>query len=126
MGKIVYPELSYKIVGILYKVFNELGSGLQENIYQRAVKMALQKEKVQFLEQVRFDIELYGKFVGRYFIDFIVENKIALELKSKKSLYRNDIRQVFGYLKRSGLELGLLARFGTNGVEIKRILKGFK
>lgn len=126
MTKILYPELSYKIVGLLFKVFNELGSGLQENIYQKAVKLALENEDIPFLEQVRYDIELFGSFVGRYYIDFVVDNKIVLELKAKKSLSRSDIRQVFGYLKKSRLELGLLARFGHNGVEVKRILRGFE
>ena len=124
-GKVVYPELSYQIIGVLFSVFKELGGGLQERIYQRGVKIALGKKGLTFLEQVRFDIEYHGNDVGRYFIDFVIENKIALEIKAKKSFYRSDIRQLFGYLRKSGLELGILARFGTNGVESKRILRGF-
>ena len=58
-------------------------------------------------------------------MDFVIDNKIVLELKSKRALQRMDVRQVYAYLKRSGLELGLLARFGYNGVEVKRILKGY-
>ncbi|MFH1826510.1 MAG: GxxExxY protein [bacterium] len=124
MADLIYPELSYKVVGLLYKAFKDLGAGLQEKHYQKAVKLLLVKENIPFLEQVRFDIELYGKFIGRYYFDFIIDNKIVLELKARSRFYRNDIHQVLGYLKKSGLKLGLLARFGSDGVKIKRILKG--
>ena len=124
MENIVYPELSFKIVGIFYAVFKSIGGGLQEKIYQRALKMMFQKEGVPFLEQVRFDIELQGVNVGRYFVDFIIDNKIAVEIKAKNNFNQSDIRQLFGYLRKSGMELGLLTRFGTNGVEVKRILRG--
>ncbi len=125
MSKIIHAELSYKIVGVLYKVFKDLGAGLQEKYYQKAIKRCLQKEKIPFLEQVRVEIELEGEVLGRYLIDFVIEHKIVLEIKSKPHFNRADIQQVLGYLKKGNLELGLLARFGSDGVKVKRILKGY-
>jgi len=125
MAKLLYPDLSYRIVGMLFKVFKSLGSGLQERYYQKAIKLNLQKEKIPFLEQVRTEIELYGNTIGRYYLDFIIDSKIVLEIKSRSHFYRSDIQQVLAYLKKSGLELGLLARFGKDGVKVKRILKGY-
>ncbi|MBU1026647.1 MAG: GxxExxY protein, partial [Candidatus Margulisbacteria bacterium] len=71
MTKILYPELSYKIVGILFKVFNKLGTGLQEKYYQKAIKLQMQQENIPFLEQVRIDIDLDRENIGRYYIDFV-------------------------------------------------------
>lgn len=124
MVELVYPELSYKIVGVLFSVFKQLGGGLQEKIYQRALRSAFQRQGLSFAEQVRFDIEINGESIGRYYFDFVIEEKIVLEIKSRKILHYTDFRQVYGYLKKSGLKLGLLAKFGNNGVEVKRILKG--
>jgi len=124
MVELVYPKLSYKVVGILYKVFKNLGPGLQEHYYQKALKLAFQKENIPFLEQVRVELEMYGKSIGRYYIDFVIDHKIVLEIKSRSQFYRSDIYQVLGYLKKSELKLGLLARFGRDGVKVKRILKG--
>ncbi len=125
MAKILHAELSYKIVGILFKVFKELGAGLQEKHYQKAIKLNLQKERIPFLEQVRVEIDLYGNTIGRYHLDFVIDHKIVLEIKSRSQFYRSDFQQILGYLKKSNLELGILARFGKDGVKTKRILRGF-
>jgi GxxExxY protein len=125
MEKILYPELSYKIVGILFNVFKSLGAGLQEKHYQKAVKLQFLKTGTAFLEQVRVDLDLEGQNVGRYYLDFVVEHKIVLEIKARPAFCKGDILQVLRYLNKSGLELGILARFGRDGVEVKRLLKGF-
>ena len=125
MAELIHPDLSYQIVGILFKVYKGLGGGLHEKIYQRAIEQALQNGKVAFQSEVRFDLQYNGTTIGKYFIDFVIDNKIALEIKSKRTLYRSDFRQIYAYLKRSGLELGILARFGLNGVETKRVLRGY-
>jgi GxxExxY protein len=125
MGELLYPELSYKVVGVLFTVFKSLGGGLQEKLYQRAIKTVLLKDGIPFQDEVRFDIELNGLGVGKYYIDFVIDAKIALEIKARKAFYRSDYRQIYAYLRKSGLELGILARFGINGVETKRVLRGY-
>ena len=64
-----------------------------------------------------------SKFIGRYFMDFVVEDKIVLELKVGERLYKKDYDQIKYYLFRTGLDLGLLARFGRNGVRVERVLR---
>lgn len=126
MVEIIYPELSYKIVGILYKVYNELGGGYQEKYYQHAVRRELKKHGIAFLEQVKVDLDYDGSFLGRYYMDFIIDQKIVLELKVTPKFSQRDIMQVLGYLKKSGLRLGILASFNRNAMVYKRILKGRK
>jgi GxxExxY protein len=123
---LIHGELSYRLMGILYKIYNTIGSGFQEKYYQRAIKNVLTKERIPHLEQVRMDMCLNGANIGRYYIDFVIENKIVLEIKTSSIFSKRDIKQVLGYLKKSGIELGILASFTSDGVKFKRILKGYK
>ena len=124
MAEIVYPELSYKLIGILFKVYNRLGGGYQEKYYQRAIKKELLTNQIPFLEQVKCDFNYNGKLIGRYYLDFIIDHKIVLEIKIVPAFSRKDIMQVLNYLKHSGLKLGILASLNRNHIFYKRILKG--
>jgi GxxExxY protein len=124
MAEVIYPELSYKIVGILYKVYNKLGGGYQEKYYQEAVKRELFAEKIPFLEQTKVVLNYNGKVIGRYYLDFLIDHKIVLELKTTPSFSQRDIMQVLNYLKQSSIELGILASLNRNSIIYKRILKG--
>lgn len=124
MVEIIYPELSYRLVGILYGVYNNLGGGYQEKYYQQAVKRELLVNRVPFLEQVRADINYKGHQLGKYYLDFIIDHKIMLELKVNPFFTVRDITQVLNYLKQADLKLGILASLNRNNVMFKRILRG--
>lgn len=124
MAKLVHPELSYKLVGILYCVYNELGGGYQERVYQAAVRKELTKTKLGFIEQFKVDLSYRGNKIGSYRLDFMIEGKIVLELKVAPRFAPRDIMQVLGYLKKSGLDLGILVSMSRSGIYFKRILKG--
>lgn len=124
MAELIYPELSYRIVGLLYKIYNRLGGGYQEKVYQQALRNELLLNELHFLEQVRTDINYGRKTIGRYYLDFIVDHKIVLELKVAPRFYAKDIMQVLNYLRSSGLELGILASLNRNNIFYKRILRG--
>jgi len=126
MADLVYKELSYKTVGILFKVYNELGGGYQEKYYQRAVALEFKKLGVDFKEQVPVNLSYNGKNIGKYYLDFVIENKIVLEIKAIPRFYTRDIKQILAYLKRTGLTLGILASFSKGELKFKRILKGNK
>jgi GxxExxY protein len=124
MAELIYPELSYKIVGILFGVYNQVGGGYQEKYYQRALKRELFTNGIPFLEQVKTEFIYKGRSIGRYYLDFVVDHKIVLELKTAPSFTRRDIMQVLNYLRQSNLKLGILASLNRNNVIYKRILKG--
>ena len=124
MAELVYPELSYKLVGILFKVYKKLGGGYQEKIYQAAIKRKLIKNNIGFIEQVNVDLLYDGSKLYRYRLDFIIEHKIVLELKIAPKFAPRDIVQVLSYLKQSGLQLGILVSFSRQDIFFKRILKG--
>lgn len=126
MDKLLYPELSYKLMGVLFGVYNELGGGYQERIYQSAVRKALIRNKIGFQEEVWVDLYYDGGKISSYRLDFIIEHKIVLELKVGPKFTPRDIMQVLGYLKRSKLELGILVSFSRNKMFHKRILRGWQ
>ena len=119
---LIQPELSYKIVGALFSVYNELGAGHHEKYYQRAVASALRDSGINFKEQVSIPLNFRGANIGRYQLDFLVENKIVLELKKGDKFSKRNIDQVLQYLKSSDLPLAILANFSSDKVSFKRIV----
>lgn len=120
--KIVLPKLSYEIMGILFKVHNGLGPTFLEKYYQRAVEKELKKAELSY--QCEFAIELLydGESIGRYFLDFVIEDKVVLELKAKRSYHPKFFKQVLAYLRSSGLPLAILANFRSERLDYKRII----
>lgn len=124
MAEIYFKELSYTIVGILFDVSNKLGPGYQEKYYQKAIVAELRKQGVSFKEQVPVPLRYEGEAIGRYFIDFVLDEKIVLEIKASRYFYKQDVKQILGYLKVTGIPLGILATFTGRGVLFRRILRG--
>jgi|SRR3989344_4970397 len=122
MPRIVQAELSYQIMGILFSVHTELGNRFQEKYYQRAVEEGLKDIKLKFEKELRVDLEFNGKKIGKYFLDFLIENKVVLEIKAVPDLRPKDFKQVLAYLIANNLELGILANFRTDRLTYKRIL----
>ncbi len=120
--KIIYPELSYKIVGCLFDVYNELGGGYQEKFYQKALEECFRNNDVNFASQAPFNITFQNKIIGKYYMDFIVENKVVLEIKRGDYFARTNIKQITDYLKAVNLQLGILANFTNNKIRYMRIL----
>ncbi len=118
----VYPELSYKIIGAVFSVFNELGYGYQEKYYQKAIVKTLKILGIPFKEQVSYSISFRNEIIGRYFLDFLIDNKVVLEIKKENNFRRQNIQQVVGYLKKTNLKLGIIVNFTKGGVKFKRIL----
>ena len=120
--KLLEPALSYKIQGIFYNVAIKYGSGLKEQIYQKALAEELTKNKVSFEEQKRINIYSVdsGKLLGVYVPDFVINGVILLELKSKPFITKEDERQFWLYLKASDYKVGLLVNFGPQKLEIRR------
>ena len=121
MAKLIHGELSYKIIGVLFRVFNKLGYGYQEKYYQRAVALELNEEKLNYIREKEVKLNYRDEIIGKYFLDFIVDNKIILELKVVNFFHEQDIKQILSYLKASGLKLGILAIITKDGIKYKRI-----
>ncbi len=119
---LVYPELSYQIVGVLFEVYRNLGGSFQEKQYQRAVSLELKKVHLKFQEQVKVPLIYLGQSIGSYYLDFLIDDKIALEIKKDQNFGPRNIKQLHAYLKSMDLKLGILANFTRNGLRFKRIV----
>ena len=119
---LIYPELSYQLIGILFEIFRQLGGSFQEKYYQRAIALELKKCNLGFKEQLFLPLYYKEEKIGKYYLDFLIENKIVLEIKKDKRFSKKDIEQIVAYLKTSNLKLGILANFTKDGLKFKRIL----
>jgi GxxExxY protein len=122
MVKIIEKELSYKLVGLLFDIHNKLGGEYQEKYYTRAVEEKLKEADLRYKKELPVDLKIDGKKIGKYILDFLVENKIVLEIKAKPEILPVDVRQVLAYLQSMNLELGIIANFRGRKLIYKRIL----
>lgn len=121
MEDIIYKNLSYKIVGLAYEIFNSIGSELKEKIYANAFEELLIREKISYKREVYYPIKINDKVIGKGFFDLFIDNKIIVELKCGNQKYKEACNQLFQYLKMSDIKLGIIIRFTKDGVKIKRI-----
>jgi GxxExxY protein len=121
-NKVIHKELSYKIVGILFEVYNELGYGYKEKYYEKALMAALNEQEIKFETQVPFILKFKEKIIGRNYLDFLIEDRIVLEIKKGKHFSKNNLDQVKQYLKITKLKLAILANFTLDGIKYIRVL----
>ena len=114
-----HQELTEKVIKAFYMVYNTLGYGFLEKVYENAFVHELGKMQLDVKQQERVDVRYDGILVGEYFADVVVENLVLVELKSSKQLIDKDEAQLLNYLKATEYEVGLLLNFGTKP-EIKR------
>ena len=99
-----------------------MGYGYQEKYYQKVVAKLLNENDVKYNEQVFAPLEFHGRKIGSYYLDFLIENKLILEIKKGDRFTKNNIEQVYAYLKRFDLKLGIIANFTKDGLKFKRIV----
>ncbi len=121
-SKIIYKDLSYDIVGVLYEVYNNLGYGYREKVYGKAVAKLFDDKNIDYKRQAPYQVFIKGHFVARRYVDFVIERKIVLELKKGKYRSKKNIRQIKEYLAVTGLRLAIIANFISDGVKIFRAL----
>jgi GxxExxY protein len=124
-GKLIYPKESYKIVGCAYEVFNSLGPGHLERTYERALAVKFDNEGIKYQEQVFAPVKFEGQTVGNNYFDFLIDNKIVVELKCGDHFTRAHFQQVHKYLAVRKLKLAILLTFTKDGVKTKRVLNDF-
>lgn len=115
-----YEELTHKIIGAAYKVFNTLGFGFLENIYKKAMIIELVKNNLKVEAEKPLKVYYDNQIVGDFYIDLYIEDKIIVELKSVETLVKQHEVQLVNYLQGLQKDIGLLINFGTSGVEVKR------
>lgn len=121
--KLLHKDLTYKIIGILYKVHTDLGCGFTEKIYQRAIGIELEKENLSYESEKEFEVKYEGQVVGRYRLDLVIEDKVIVELKAVERMPKIYQEQLISQLKASPYEVGLLVNFGTPKLKYMRFVR---
>ena len=123
MAEIILPEESYQIIGACFEVYNEMGSGFLEPVYQECLEIELQERGIPFVPQTHLELRYKGRQLKqRYEPDFICFGKVILEIKAVKELCNEFRAQVHNYLRATGHRLGLLVNFGHYPNEYERIV----
>lgn len=122
-GKIQAPheDLTYKIIGIGMSIHSRLGPGYKEVIYQRTLENEFTQQGINFQPQAKLPIYDNDKLIGFYIPDFIIENKVILEIKAFAFVHQKYLGQVITYLNHTGLSIGLLMNFGERKLRTRRV-----
>ena len=116
-----YEALTHKMIGCAMKVHSTLGNGFQEVIYQRALAIEMQKNKLEFQKEMEMKIFYDGIEIGTRRVDFFVAEFIMVELKAVIKLEDIHLAQAMNYCQAYNLPIGLLINFGSKSLEYKRV-----
>ncbi len=121
---LLYPQECYKINGALYEVHKELGPGLLEKVYQEALEKELKLQGIPFEREKSFTIMYKGEALEqKYIADFVIYDKIVVELKAVDELLPVHTAQIINYLAITGYKLGLLVNFNAEKIRPERIVR---
>jgi GxxExxY protein len=118
-----YGELTQKIIGCAYRVFNKMGFGFLESVYEKCLLIELRKAGLNTESQKPITVYYDGEVVGEFLADIIVNDAVIIELKSVRRIIKAHEVQLVNYLVATGKPVGLILNFGESKVEIKRKVK---
>jgi GxxExxY protein len=123
MEEYIHQEESYKIVGILYEVHKNLGRGFSEIVYKDAIEYELQLQNIPYQREKEFSVNYKDTILKhKFYADFVIYNKIILEVKTVDCFNNAHYNQCLNYLKISKNKLAILANFNLISLEYKRIV----
>lgn len=121
-AELIFADLTYKVRGAIFNVYNALGPGHKEPIYEKALIKEFTFQDILFKTETPLDVNYRGEKVGNYRPDFVIDDKIILEIKAVEFIPKIFEEQVIRYLKTTNFQLGLLVNFGQPKLYIKRLI----
>ena len=121
MEKFKYQKITSRIIGAAMQVHNVLGSGFQEVIYQRALVVEFESSSIPYTREVAVPIHFKGHIIGERRVDFMILNKICVEIKAITHLESTQLAQAKNYIEAFRMDVGLLLNFGAASLEFKRV-----
>ena len=120
MTMLLYKDLSYKIVGCFYDAYNELGPAHKENVYHEALKILFNENSINYQSKPRISLEFHKRNIATYEPDFVIDDKIIVEIKSVLNMPKVFEKQLYYYLKGTKFKVGYLVNFGNSQIDIRR------
>ena len=118
--KYKYSDITEQIIKAFYKVYNTLGHGFLEKVYENALAIELRQQGLSVVQQAPIKVHYNGRLVGEYYADLLVEGKVIVELKTAEALTDEHHAQLLNYLKATEIEVGLILNFGPSEPEVRR------
>ena len=123
MDDLIYKEEWYKIVGLLYEVHKNLGRGFSEIVYKDALEFEFNENNIHYESEKEYTVKYKNSILKhKFYADFIIHDKIILEIKTVECFNNSHYNQCLNYLKISGNKLAILVNFNLNSLEYKRIV----
>jgi GxxExxY protein len=122
-GEYPHRELTQRIIGAAYEVHGELGPGFLEKVYETALVRELASRGLRARPQTEIAVHYKGQPVGVYYADVLVEDRVICEIKAISDLTAAHEAQLLHYLKATGIKVGLLLNFGSQRVQVKRLVR---
>ena len=119
---LLHSDLTKNVIGAAMEVHKILGAGFLENVYEEALAIEFDLRKIPYERQRIFNVLYKGRRAKQFICDFVVYDKVIVELKAIKEISNIEKSQIINYLKVTGMKLGLLLNFGSNSLEIKRLI----
>ena len=120
--EVIEKELSYEIIGIAMKIYNDLGYGFLEKVYENALKNEIEELGLKVKQQYPIKVIYNDKIIGDYIADLLIEDKIIIELKTIEKLSKVHEAQILNYLKATKIRVRLLINFSLNKLEFKKLV----
>ena len=118
-----HDDLTRRIIGCAYRVYNAMGYGFLESVYENCLLIELRATGLRVENQVPIKVRYQGQVVGEFVVDLLVDDRVIVELKAVRTLLMIHEVQLVNYLKATGIDTGLLLNFGEQRVEVKRKLR---
>lgn len=118
-------DLTHTVIGCAYKVHNALGGGFLERVYENALKLELEKRRINVRQQIKLPVWYEGHRVGVYYPDLWIEGELIVEIKAAFTLAPEHEAQLIHYLAATGIDHGLLINFASS-VQVKRKFRDYK
>ena len=113
-------ELTRRIIGCLFESYKQLGYGYQEKYYQRSFALKLTEQGIPYKRELKRNILVNNRIIGRYFVDFLIDDQVAVEMKVAEDFYQTHTNQLLAYLKSYNIKIGILAIITLKGIKVKR------
>jgi GxxExxY protein len=118
-----HEQITHRIIGAFYEVYNTLGFGFLERVYQGAMAIEMSRRGLQCVPQAKIDVFYHEQKVGEYYADFLVEGCVIVELKACECLASEHEAQVINYLKATNIDVGMLLNFGKKAIHRRLVFE---
>ena len=121
-----HKELTEKIIRIFYRVYNKLGYGFLEKVYENAMMIEFRRECIYAVAQSSIKVLYKNEVVGEYYADILIDEKVIVEIKATRTLALEHEAQLLNYLKATNIEVGLLLNFGPKPQIKRKVFDNFR